>query len=83
MQEDGISNGKEPMDEDSKQVSEKTKHRAQVEALRHKAVPSIWTDGMLNALVEGVKGGQRYDSFFAARGLFSMAKAWERMIQSL
>lgn len=42
---------------------------------------SIWTDGMLTALENGVKGGKWYDhlkwpnAFFANQGLFTMETA--------
>jgi len=60
MQEDGISKGQVLMEDDSKQVSETTSHRAQVRAARRVAEPGVWTDGMLEALIDGVKGGTWY-----------------------
>ena len=46
--------------------------------------PSVWTERMLKALEEGVKGGrQRWpNAYFAQQGLFSMAAACEALRQS-
>jgi hypothetical protein len=52
---------------------------------------SVWTDRMLAALGNGVKGGKWYSlfdhklwpsAFFAERGLFTMHKAYESARQS-
>jgi RNA-directed DNA polymerase len=40
---------------------------------------SVWTERMLAALENGVKGGNK---FFAAQGLFTMTAAWKLASQS-
>jgi hypothetical protein len=42
--------------------------------------PSVWSERMLTALEEGVKGGK--NAFFAEQGLFSFAAAHARIRQS-
>jgi hypothetical protein len=40
--------------------------------------PTVWTDRMLTALEDGVKGGKCWsNAFFAAQGLFSLTAAYE------
>jgi hypothetical protein len=60
--------------------------------LREIAEPCVWTERMLTALVEGVKGGKWFslmdnhrwpNSYFAAHGLFSLKQAYELKRQSL
>lgn len=46
------------MDDSSGPVSEETRRLEEVDALRAKAEPEVWTDAMLEALVEGVQGGK-------------------------
>jgi len=79
MQEDGISNGQKPMDEDSTQVSETTSHRAEAERIRRVAEPSIWTDGMLDALEHGVKGGTWYSLMDKVCRKETLERAFQRV----
>ena len=43
---------------------------------------SVWTDRMLTALEQGVKGGRRKNAFFAERGLFNLTAAHALVCQS-
>ena len=44
--------------------------------------PWVWTDRMLTALVNGVKGGQWPNAYFGKRKLFSLKTAHELACQS-
>ena len=48
------------------------------------AEPAVWTERMLTALQEGVKGGKwfRPNAFFAEQGLYSLAMAYASVRQS-
>ena len=44
------------------------------------AEPSVWTERMLSALENGVKGGV---AFFVSQGLFTMLRTYEPIRQSV
>lgn len=46
------------MDDSSDTVPEEARRSEEVDALRAKAEPVVWTDSMLQALIDGVKGGK-------------------------
>lgn len=47
--------------------------------MRRKAEPSIWTDGMLEALVDGVKGGRWYSLMDKVCRIETLERAFERV----
>ena len=65
------------MIEISKQVGD-----AQNREKRKWAEPSIWTERMLTALEEGVKGGKWPNAYFSGLGLFTLTAAHEQARQS-
>jgi hypothetical protein len=44
--------------------------------------PTVWTERMLAALEQGVKGGKWPNAYFARHGLFSLATAHAEACQS-
>jgi RNA-directed DNA polymerase len=47
------------------------------------AEPSVWTDRMLAALENGVKGGKWNNAYFAEHGYFSLYDAYVKARQSV
>jgi len=69
-----------------KEVPPTAKHGGEEPGLRERlgAEPSIWTDRMLAALENGVKGGKWFSlkDNFAKMGLFSLERAHREACQS-
>lgn len=67
------------MDDSSETVPEEARRSEEVEALRAKAEPAVWTDSMLQALVEGVKGGTWYSLIDKVWKRETLERAFERV----
>ena len=63
------------------------RHVGEIHAQWEWVEPSIWTDRMLTALENGVKGGKWHNkwpnAYFTGLGLFSLSEAWESARQSV
>ena len=62
-------------------VSEKTIRSGELLGLMLQVEPTVWTERMLTALIQGVKGG-KWNAFFAAQGLYSLQAAHVAACQS-
>jgi len=62
------------------EVLEKAKQTGETRSRREWVEPSVWTDKMLTALENGVKGD---NEFFVEHGLFSLYNAYVGIRQSL
>ena len=63
---------------DTAKQAEEAKHRQQTR-LRDIAEPCVWTNRMLTALVEGVKGGVWFSLFDKVYAKRTLERAWERV----
>ena len=65
-------------------VPEEAKQAGEAHTRWKWAEPSVWTERMLTALEQGVKGGiwRWPNAFFAVHGLFSLAAAYAAACQS-
>lgn len=67
------------MDDSSDTVPEEARRSEEVDALRAKAEPVVWTDSMLQALVDGVKGGKWHSLIDKVWRRETLERAFERV----
>lgn len=67
------------MDDSSDIVPEEARRSEEVDALRAKAEPVVWTDSMLQALVDGVKGGKWHSLIDKVWRKETLERAFERV----
>lgn len=67
------------MDDSSDTVPEEARRSEEVDVLRAKAEPVVWTDSMLQALVDGVKGGKWHSLIDKVWRRETLERAFERV----